>query len=53
MFEDTFDLQALLLNVGKTNDVAECLKLHEWTRFEMDVIQSLETLRKGSEGRTA
>lgn len=52
MFEDTFDLQALLLNVGKTNDVAKCLKFHEQRHFEMDVVQSLEILRKGSEGRT-
>lgn len=29
MFEDTFDLQALLLNMGTTNYVAKCLKFHE------------------------
>lgn len=53
MFEDTFDLQALLLSMRKTNDVAKCLKLHEWMHFEMDVVKILETLRKGSEGKTA
>lgn len=36
MFEDTFDLQALLLNMGTTNDVAKCLKLHEQSHFEVN-----------------
>lgn len=53
MFEDIFDLQALLLNMGTTNDVAECLKLHEQTHFEMDVVQTKSRNSKDSECRTA
>lgn len=40
MFEDTFDLKTHLLHMQATNDVAECLKLHEQTHFEMHVVQT-------------
>lgn len=40
MFEDTFDFKAHLLNMQTTNDVAECLKLHEQTHFEMHVVRT-------------
>lgn len=40
MFEDTFDFKAHLLNMQTTNGVAECLKLHEQTHFEMRVVQT-------------
>lgn len=36
MFEDILDLQALFLNMGTTDEVCECLKLHERTHLEMD-----------------
>lgn len=53
MFEDTFDLQALFLNMGTTDGVAEWLKLHEWAHLEMDMVQmKSRNTGKDSEGRT-
>lgn len=40
MFEEIFDLEALFLNMGTTDGVAECLKLHERTHSEMDMAET-------------